>query len=66
MQEANRLGKGRIVTESTYEKSLAQQKNGEKRRKHYLTSTPSEELVDHNAPTYVEEQLDVMDGWRIF
>jgi hypothetical protein len=42
------------VTKSTNEKRLAHQKSGEKRRKIAITSTPSEEIVDHNAITYVE------------
>jgi hypothetical protein len=39
----------------TYEKILAEQKNGEKRKKTAITSTPSEEIVDYNAPTWVEK-----------
>jgi hypothetical protein len=34
-----------------YEKRLAQQGGGEKIRKTAITSTPSEEMVDHNVPT---------------
>jgi hypothetical protein len=61
MPKATYHGKGRTVTKSTCEKKLAQQNSGEKGRKTAITSTPSEEIVDHNALTYVEEQPDFMD-----
>jgi hypothetical protein len=65
MPKAISHSKGRILTKSTHEKRLAQQKSGEKRRKRAITSTPSEEMVNQNAATYVEEQPDIMEGRRI-
>jgi hypothetical protein len=53
MIKATYRWKGRIVTISAYEKRLGQQKIGEKIRKTSVTSTLSEEMVDHNAPTYL-------------
>jgi hypothetical protein len=64
MPKASNRWKGCIVTKSTYEKRLAQQKSGKTRRK-TVTSRPNDEIVDHNAPTYVEEQPDIIDGRRV-
>jgi hypothetical protein len=64
MPEITYRCKGRIVTKITFEKRLAQQKSGEKRRKTAITSIPSEEMMDHNALSYVEEQ-NITGGPRI-
>jgi hypothetical protein len=58
------VGKERILTKSSYDKRLAQQKSGEKRRKTAITSTPIEEIVEHNAPTYAEKQPDITEARR--
>jgi hypothetical protein len=45
---------------------IKKQKLGEKRRKTAITSTTGKEIVDYNAPTSAEEQLDIKDGLLVF
>jgi acetylornithine deacetylase/succinyl-diaminopimelate desuccinylase-like protein len=52
------VGNGKII-DSLNKKSI------EKRKKTAIISIPCEEIVDHKAPTYVEEQPDTIDGRRV-
>jgi hypothetical protein len=65
MSNTTNCWKGRIVAKRTYEERLTQQKSGEKRRKNAIALTPSEETVQHNASTYVEEKPNVTDRRHI-
>jgi hypothetical protein len=65
MPKATYHWKERMALKRTHEERRVQQKRGEKRRNTTITPTSSEEIVDHNAPTYVKKQPDIMDGWYI-